>query len=118
MEVIKGIHTSVNVEDIKVSADCGSCELLSVTRLPRYTRGIKEESSAVKLGFAGTQCPSHIYVGFTRYVVFPFNAPPPCGYCSLRLGHLAVNYNSPLRCLVCSGPHPKDECTTEQGNDS
>ncbi|KAF2363930.1 Zinc finger CCHC-type [Trinorchestia longiramus] len=103
--VIKGIHPSVNVEAIMASADCGSSELLSVTRLPRYSGGIKEESSAVKLGFAGTQCPSDIYVGFTRYAVFPFNAPPRRCYRCQRLGHVAVNCNSPLRCLVCSGPH-------------
>ncbi|KAF2352282.1 Endonuclease/exonuclease/phosphatase [Trinorchestia longiramus] len=115
--VIKGIHLSVNVEDIKTSADCGSSELLSVTRLPRYSGGIKEESSAVKLGFAGTQCPSHIYVGFTRYAVFPFNAPPRRCYCCQRLGHVAVNCNSPLRCLVCSGPHTKDEYTAEPGQE-
>ncbi|KAF2348285.1 hypothetical protein FHG87_020960 [Trinorchestia longiramus] len=73
--------------------------------------------SIVKLGFAGTQCPSHIYVGFTRYAVFPFNAPPRCHYRCQRLGHVAVNYNSPLRCLVCSGPHSKDECTAEPGQE-
>ncbi|KAF2354116.1 hypothetical protein FHG87_015130 [Trinorchestia longiramus] len=107
--VIKGIHQSVNVEDIKASADCGSSELLSVARLPRYSGGIKEESSVVKLGFAGTQCPSHIYVGFTRYAVFPFNAPPRRCYCCQR--------HSPLCCLVCSGPHTKDECTAEPGQE-
>ncbi|KAF2344436.1 Zinc finger CCHC-type [Trinorchestia longiramus] len=107
--VIKGINQSVKVEDIKASADCGNSELLSVARLPRYSGGIKEESSAVKLGFARTQCPSHIYVGFTRYAVFPFNAPPRRCYRCQRLGHVAVNCNSPLRCLVCSGPHTKDE---------
>ncbi|KAF2345260.1 Reverse transcriptase domain [Trinorchestia longiramus] len=32
--VIKGIDPSVNVGDIKASADCGSSELLSVTHLP------------------------------------------------------------------------------------
>ncbi|KAF2366239.1 hypothetical protein FHG87_003006 [Trinorchestia longiramus] len=68
--------------------------------------------SAVKLGFAGTQCPSHIYVGFPRYAVFSFNAPHHC-YCCQRLGHVAVNCNSPFCCLVCSGPHTKDECTTK-----
>ncbi|KAF2355696.1 hypothetical protein FHG87_013551 [Trinorchestia longiramus] len=115
--VIKGIHQSVNVEHIKASADCGSSELLSVARLPWYSGGKKEESSAVKLGFAGTQCPSHIYVGFTRYAVFPFNAPPCRCYCCQRLGHVAVNCNSPLRCLVCSSPHTKDECTAEPGQE-
>ncbi|KAF2350001.1 Zinc finger CCHC-type [Trinorchestia longiramus] len=119
--VIKGIHQSVKVKDIETSADCGSSELLSVARRPWYSGGIKEESSAVKLGFAGTQCPSHIYVGFTRYAVehlntvFPFNAPPRRCYRCQRLGHVAVNCNSPLCCLVCSGPHTKDECTAEPG---
>ncbi|KAF2351383.1 Zinc finger CCHC-type [Trinorchestia longiramus] len=117
MGVIMGIHLSVNVEDINASADCGSSELLSVTRLPRYSRGKKEESSAVKLGFAGTQCPSHIYVGFTRYAVFPFNATPRRCYRCQRLGHVAVNCNSPLCCLVCSGPHTKNECTAEPGQE-
>ncbi|KAF2361619.1 Zinc finger CCHC-type [Trinorchestia longiramus] len=111
------LHQSVNVEDFKVSADCGSSELLSVARLPRYSGGIKEELSAVKLGFAGTQCASHIYVGFTRYAVFPFNAPPRRCYRCQRLGHVAVNCNSPLRCLVCSGPLTKDECTAEPGQE-
>ncbi|KAF2355763.1 Reverse transcriptase domain [Trinorchestia longiramus] len=64
--VIKRIHPSVNVEDIKASADCGSSELLSVTRLPQYS---------------------------------------------------GVNCNSPLRCLVCLGPHTKDECTAELGQE-
>ncbi|KAF2353868.1 Zinc finger CCHC-type [Trinorchestia longiramus] len=115
--IIKGIHQSVNVEDIKASADCGSSELLSVVCLPWYSGGIKEELSVVKLGFAGTQCPSHIYVGFTRYAVFPFNAPPHRCYRCQRLGHVAVNCNSPLYCLVCSGPHTKDECTAEPGQE-
>ncbi|KAF2344621.1 Zinc finger CCHC-type [Trinorchestia longiramus] len=61
------------------------------------------DDAEVKLGFAETQCPSHIYVGFTRYAVFPFNAPPCRCYSCQGLGHVAVNCNSPLRCLVCSG---------------
>ncbi|KAF2362611.1 hypothetical protein FHG87_006637 [Trinorchestia longiramus] len=117
MGVIKGIHPSVNVEDIKASADCGSSELLSITHLPWYSGDIKEESSAVKLGFAGAQCLSHIYVGFTRYVVFPFNAPPRRCYCCQWLGHIVVNCNSPFRCLVCSGSHTKDECIAEPGQE-
>ncbi|KAF2357356.1 Zinc finger CCHC-type [Trinorchestia longiramus] len=72
--VIKGIHPSVEVEDIKASADCGNGEFLSVTRLPR--------------------------------------APHHCYRCQ-RLGHVAVNCNLPLRGLVCSGPHTKDECTAK-----
>ncbi|KAF2358862.1 Zinc finger CCHC-type [Trinorchestia longiramus] len=60
---------------------------------------------------------THIYVGFTRYAVFPFNAPPRrCSRCQ-RLGHVAVNCNSPIRCLVCSGPHTKDECTAKPGQE-
>ncbi|KAF2349896.1 hypothetical protein FHG87_019346 [Trinorchestia longiramus] len=115
--VIKEIDPSVNVGDIKASADCGSSELLSVTHLPWYSRGIKEELSAVKQGFARTQCPSHIYVRFTRYAVFPFNASPCRCYCCQRLEHVAVNCNSPLRCLGCSGPHIKYECSTEPGQE-
>ncbi|KAF2346349.1 Zinc finger CCHC-type [Trinorchestia longiramus] len=57
----------------------------------------------------------HIY--FTRYAVFPFNAPLRRCYRCQRLGHVAVNCNSPLRCLVCSGPHTKDECTAEPGQE-
>ncbi|KAF2348452.1 Zinc finger CCHC-type [Trinorchestia longiramus] len=77
--VIKGIHPSVNVEDIKASADYGSSELLSVTRLPRI--------------------------------------PPRRCYRCQRLGHVAMNCDSPLRCLVCSGPHTKHECTAEPGQE-
>ncbi|KAF2346731.1 hypothetical protein FHG87_022513 [Trinorchestia longiramus] len=36
-----------------------------------------------------------------------------CTQVQKRLGHVAVNCNSPLRCLACSGPHTKDECTAE-----
>ncbi|KAF2368422.1 Zinc finger CCHC-type [Trinorchestia longiramus] len=60
---------------------------------------------------------THIYVGFTRYAVFPFNAPPRCCYRCQQLGHVAVNCNSPFCCLVCSGPHTKDECTAEPGEE-
>ncbi|KAF2359199.1 Zinc finger CCHC-type [Trinorchestia longiramus] len=74
--------------------------------------------SLIKIySFAGTQCSSHIYVGFTRYAVFPFNAPPRRCYRCQRLGHVAVNCNLPLRCLVCSGPHTKDECFAEPGQE-
>ncbi|KAF2356570.1 Zinc finger CCHC-type [Trinorchestia longiramus] len=59
----------------------------------------------------------HTYVGFTRYAVFPFNAPPRRCYRCQRLGHVAVNCNSPLHCLVCSDPHTKDECTAEPGQE-
>ncbi|KAF2365792.1 Ribonuclease H-like domain [Trinorchestia longiramus] len=82
-----------------------------VNRNPSFDRA---DASTIKLGFAGTQCPSHMYVGFTRYAVFPFNAPPRRFQ---RLGHVAVNCGSPLRCLVCSGPHTKDECTAEPGQE-
>ncbi|KAF2345028.1 Reverse transcriptase RNA-dependent DNA polymerase [Trinorchestia longiramus] len=34
-----------------------------------------------------------------------------------ELALIAVNSNSPLRCLVCSGPHTKDECTAEPGQE-
>ncbi|KAF2364490.1 hypothetical protein FHG87_004751 [Trinorchestia longiramus] len=34
-----------------------------------------------------------------------------------KLGHVAVNCNSPLHCLVCSGPHTKDECTAKPGQE-
>ncbi|KAF2359307.1 HTH CenpB-type DNA-binding domain [Trinorchestia longiramus] len=45
--------------------------------------------------------------------VFAFNAPPCCHYHCQRLRHVAVNCNLPLCCLVCSGPHTKNECTTK-----
>ncbi|KAF2348821.1 hypothetical protein FHG87_020424 [Trinorchestia longiramus] len=97
--------------------DCGSSELLSVTCLSWYSGGKKEESLAIKLGFAGTQSPSNIYVGFTRCALFPFNALPLlCYYCQ-RLGYVSVNCNSPFCCLVCSGPHTKDECTAKPGQE-
>ncbi|KAF2345932.1 Short-chain dehydrogenase/reductase SDR [Trinorchestia longiramus] len=94
----------------------------SQRRLKRTSLSIevkKEESSAVKLGFAGTLCPSHIYsyVGSTRYAVFPFNATPRRCYRCQRLGHVAVNCNSPLCCLVCSGLHTKNEYTAEPGQE-
>ncbi|KAF2346244.1 Endonuclease/exonuclease/phosphatase [Trinorchestia longiramus] len=52
-----------------------------------------------------------------QYAVFLFNAPPRRCYRCQRLGHVAVNCNSLLRCLVCSGPHTKDECTAELGQE-
>ncbi|KAF2359838.1 hypothetical protein FHG87_009402 [Trinorchestia longiramus] len=47
MGVIKGIRRSVNMEDVKASAECGSSELLSVRRLPR--EGFFSRKQSIKL---------------------------------------------------------------------
>ncbi|KAF2362024.1 hypothetical protein FHG87_007225 [Trinorchestia longiramus] len=80
-----------------------------------FTDGSKLSSGSTAAVLFVPSLAQAVEVGISKpaSTVFPFIAPSHHCYCCERLGHVTVNCNSPLRCLVCSGPHTKNECTAE-----
>ena len=109
--VIGGIHEEVDIAEMLKSIKCEGCSAVQAVRLHKFVSGKKEVSRAVKIGFSGNTVPNGLTIDFLHYPVRPFEQPPLRCYRCQRPGHLASGCTAKLRCLVCGGPHQKDDCT-------
>ncbi|KAG0412021.1 hypothetical protein HPB47_010855 [Ixodes persulcatus] len=71
-------------------------------------------SEAVKITFASGATCEHVYIGHTRYEVFPYlERPRQCPKCN-RFGHIASTCSKAQRCSRCGGEHDVSTCEAEQ----
>ena len=108
--VVKGIDQTVGMEELKELTQDDNIK--NMMRLPSYRNGVKQESTAIRIQFNEQvkQLPSFVKLGYIRYKVFPYVAPPLRCYNCQRIGHLAKNCKADPRCLICSGKHCYEEC--------
>jgi hypothetical protein len=62
--VIGPVHQSVDISELLNSAKSGSIKILQMIRLPCVQEGVREESAAVEVVFAGQKIPEAVYVDF------------------------------------------------------
>ena len=107
--VIGPIDLDVDTNELKELLTAPS-EILNVIRLSKFRDGVKTQSMAVKIEFAGDQMPSKVKLGYISYNVREYNPPPLRCFKCQRFGHLAGGCTSKSRCLVCGGEHLKESC--------
>ena len=66
--------------------------------------------TSLKITFMGNKIPEAVTVGYSLYRVRHFAGLPLQCYRCQRLGHTAIGCKSQVRCLLCGGPHSKNEC--------
>ena len=71
-------------------------------------------SLSSKITFAEEQLPSDIKIGYSFYKVRPYVSEPLQCYRCQRLGHTATGCRAKVRCLLCGGEHPKEQCSFRQ----
>ena len=117
-EGIKGPHCSGVISPIGMETDLEALKhlvrstekVIKVTRLLKFSGGVKEESTAVRLDFEGRTLPEKIKLGYMSYEVREFNPPPLRCYRCQRFGHMSGGCTAAERCMICSGNHKKSNC--------
>lgn len=90
-------------------------QIVGMERLKKKINNNWTPSQSVKLTIKNRNIPNHITIGFMKYIIRPFiNEPMQCYKCQ-RLGHTSKSCKASLpRCMLCGGPHKKDDCTAER----
>ena len=110
--VIGPISMDIEVEDLKQFL-ISPRKVLRVIRLPKFTSGKKEESSSIRIDFAGELLPQTVKLGYMSYEVQEFNPPPPrCFRCQI-MGRMSGGCTAQERCMICSGSHRREACTNQ-----
>ncbi|MCU0345738.1 MAG: hypothetical protein MUC59_02265 [Saprospiraceae bacterium] len=110
-----GVVSPVDVEaSVETLRECikidGTASIVKIERLQKQENQTRIPSTSLRLIFSGDALPSHIKFGPIRYKVRPFVFPPlQCFRCQ-RLRHTAQGCRSPVRCLICAGPHHVSLC--------
>lgn len=103
--VIRGVSTEI--------ADAELCASLREKAPVIQVRRLGT-SEAVKLTFSSGVTCEHVYIGHTRYEVFPYlEKPRQCPKCN-RFGHIASTCSKAQRCSRCGGEHDISTCGAEQ----
>jgi hypothetical protein len=89
-----------------------ACKIAEISRLPKFSGTLKEDSLVLKLDFEGNQLPEKAGFGFISYRVRPYNPPPLRCYRCQQPQNLARGCSAPVRCLLCAGNYYKDVCTS------
>jgi hypothetical protein len=109
--VIGPVGLDVNIEEL-LDLQKQPCKIVKITRLPKFSGSVKEESLVLKVDFEGSQLPEKVLFGFISYKVRIYNPPPLRCYRCQRPRHLSSGCTAPVRCLLCVGNHSKEVCTS------
>ena len=116
--VIHPVSTDLSTEDIKplIKPKVSSLfeiepQILSVERLTKKIGLNYKDTASIKVTFEGSVLPPAVTILHSNYKVKPFVSPPLQCYNCQRMGHTAKTCKSQVRCMLCAGPHKKNECT-------
>ncbi len=109
--VIGPVGLDVNLEEL-LDLQKQPCKIVKITRLPKFSGSLKEESMVLKVDFEGKQLPEKVLFGFIAYKVRVYNPPPLRCYRCQKPRHLSSGCTAPVRCLLCAGNHSKEVCTS------
>ena len=108
--LIKVKHDSISIFDPEI-------EVQSIERMQRKVGTQKEDSQSIKIFFVGPVLPKAVTIMHSYYKVNPYVALPLQCYKCQRIGHTAKSCTAQARCMLCGGPHTKNECSvTDESN--
>ena len=110
--VIGPISKDVNLNEL-LEIQESNIKIIHITRLPKFTNSVKQESMVIKLDFEGQELPDKVFFGCISYLVRKYNPPLIRCYRCQRPGHMASGCLSPTRCLICGGNHTKEDCIAD-----
>lgn len=61
----------------------------------------------------GKEIPTKVAIGFLKYRVRDYIAPPTRCYKCLAFGHVAVHCQREQKCSICAGDHKYNECSKQ-----
>ncbi|XP_077539864.1 uncharacterized protein LOC144152467 [Haemaphysalis longicornis] len=99
-----------------VPVDLSEPEILVALRQKTPVKSVRrlgKLSKSVRIVFATEIAPEHVFLGYTRYRVYPYvETPRQCTKCQ-RFGHVATMCRLPSRCARCSGSHESSACDAD-----
>ena len=113
--VISPMSTAIEMQGIKelIRIREGSADVHKIERLRKKTETGWIDSVCLKITFQTSNLPAAVTIGHSYYRVRPFvEQPIQCFRCH-RLGHIAIGCRAKVRCLLCGGGHPKEQCQAQ-----
>ena len=107
--VIGPIGFDTDLESLKEALTTQCDKIVKVDRIIKGKD--KQPTLFVKIEFNQDSLPEHLKVGYQRYKVKAYVAPPWQCYKCQGFGHNAAQCRFKPRCLVCAGPHQYKDCT-------
>ena len=101
------IKSLLKIKDSSLSAET---KVINVERLKKKIDNEWIDSTSLKITFTGNKIPEAVTIGYSLYRIRHFVGLPLQCYKCQRLGHTAIGCKSQVRCLLCGGPHSKNEC--------
>lgn len=99
-----------------VPGDLSDPEILVALRQKTPVKSVRrlgKLSKSVRIVFATETAPEHVFLGYTRYRVYPYvQTPRQCTKCQ-RFGHVATMCRLPSRCARCGGSHESSACDAD-----
>lgn len=96
-----------------VPVDLSDPEILVALRQKTPVKSVRrlgKSSKSVRIVFATETAPEHVFLGYTRYRVYPYvQTPRQCTKCQ-RFGHVSTMCRLPGRCARCGGNHERSAC--------
>ena len=111
------LELEASVEEMETYLKESNQHVLKLQRLLKGRGKNKTLAKCVKVTFNSPECPSHIYIGYSRVSVNLFiDSPWQCFNCQ-RFYHNAANCHSKARCLLCGQEHNLKDCPGKNKND-
>lgn len=110
--VIAPVSTEADIEEIRglMNVKGGEMGISKIERLKKKTENGWVDSESLKITFTATNIPEAVTIGHSYYKVRPYVEQPKQCYKCQRLGHTASGCRAKIRCLLCGGDHPKEQC--------
>ena len=116
--VVYPISENIDLDELKQQINIDNdIQIVKLERLRKKINNNWTNTQSVKITFSNEHLPDHIIISYMKYKIRPFiNDPMQCFRCQ-RLGHTSTSCKSKLpRCMICSGPHNKDQCESGKIN--
>lgn len=110
--VIHPISEDMCLDELKIQImEDNDIEIVKINRMKKKVDDVLTNTKSVKLTIKGSKMPETIKISYMKYHVRPYISEPLQCYKCQRLGHTSKSCKAKVpRCMVCSGPHDKENC--------
>lgn len=114
-KVVVGVPDSIEDADIMLELEA-STAVLSAKRIMKKRGGAMVKTTAVILDFPadGQDIPTKVAIGFIKYRVRDYVAPPTRCYKCLAFGHVSIHCQRGQKCSICAGDHKHSDCAKKE----